>query len=306
MSIPIETHNLSKEFPGGVRAVVDLSLKIKAGTVYGLIGKNGAGKTTLLRLLAGLLSPTRGESRLWGEKSWDMPFETKQRFVYVSQNANSHRGMTLQNLCQYVSHFYPNWDQAYAEMMARRFEIPMDRKIALLSGGQQRKAALVPAFAARTELLLLDEPASGLDPLARREVIDRIIALLNDSEHATVVLSSHILSDLERVSEQIGYMENGRLQFSRPLDELQTDMVRVQIIFPGDRAPDDFELRKALRLETSGPVVTGVVSQADASKQLDRIRSMEGVRVQTFPVPLEDVLIAMFGVEEESIPVKTA
>lgn len=297
MSEPvIEARNLSKTFRGGTVAVSGLDLAVAPGTVYGLIGRNGAGKTTALRMLMGLLRPDGGTARVLGADLWTAPRETRARVAYVPQDQQLHAWMTLTEHCTYLAHFYDRWDPAYARRLAGRFELTPDRQVGLLSGGERRKVSVALALAARPEILLLDEPAAGLDPVARRELIDVLVDILASGEGCTVLFSTHILSDLERIAEQVGIMDRGRIVTAASLDDLQSHTRRVQVIFPGDRAPDGFAVPGALRTTVEGPVVTAV-ARLDSETQLDAVRAMEGVRVQVFLLGLEDIFIALFGRE---------
>ncbi len=290
----IETRSLRKTFQDDVAAVDDVSLQIAEGSVYGLIGKNGAGKTTLLRLLAGVLRPDKGSAHLFGQSMMQADTAVRQRFTYVSQEDHLPSWMTVEELCHFVSHFYTRWDKEYARELIERFEIVPGKKIGVMSGGQKRQAAILLAFAARPELLLLDEPAAGLDPISRRELMDQITTLLSGSEACTVILSTHIISDLERVADLIGIMDKGKIVMSKPLDELKQKIVRVQIIFPGQSVPDDFQFPEATNLQKDGPVAIGVI-RGENEDVLERIRLLPGVRVQTFPMGLEDSFFELFG-----------
>ncbi|MFH1023726.1 MAG: ABC transporter ATP-binding protein [Planctomycetota bacterium] len=290
----IEMKGLTKVFPGDVVAVNALDMAIPRGTVYGFIGRNGAGKTTALRLLMGLLRPSAGRTEILGQELISAPREHRARVAYVSQEQQIHAWMTLAELCAYVGHFYPTWDQSYAERLAGRFGVAMDRQTGLLSGGERRKAAILLALAARPDVLVMDEPAAGLDPIARRELIDALVETLNEGNGRTVLFSTHIISDLERVADHVGIMDKGRLVTSSPLADLQTSTKRVQMIFPGDRVPEGFALPGAIRSETSGPVYTAVVRQADESA-LAAAGAGHGARVQVFSLGLEDIFIEVFG-----------
>jgi len=290
----IEAYDLSKTFPGGVVAVNGLDLQVAPGAVYGLIGRNAAGKTTTIRLLMGLLRADRGTARVLGRNLWLADPEHRARVAYVSQEQQIHDWMTLEELCHYCRHFYPKWDRQYARDLARRFDLPLDRQLGLLSGGQRRRAAIVLAFAGRPEVLLLDEPAAGLDPIARRELVDEIIDILSRGDGTTVLLSTHIISDLERVAEYVGIMDRGHMVQSAPLDALQSQSKRVQVIFGEGGPPEGFAIPGAIRSHTAGPVVTAVV-QMVSETQLDPVRSLPGVRVNVFPLGLEEIFIELFG-----------
>ncbi|MEK7676983.1 MAG: ABC transporter ATP-binding protein [Verrucomicrobiota bacterium] len=290
----IEAANLTKTFAGEVVAVSGLDLQVERGTVYGLIGRNGAGKTTTLRLLMGLLTPSQGTAEILGQDLRTASLSERSRVAYVSQSQQLPGWMTLNELCRYASHFYPKWDFSLAVDLARRWDLNGDRSIAQLSGGEQRKAAILVALAPRPEVLLLDEPAAGLDPAARRELINELIDLLSQGHGCTVLFSTHILSDLERIAEWVGILDRGRLLVNGRLDELQSRMQRVQIIFPGDAPPLTVSIPGAVSCQVSGPVVTAVTQLVDA-EHLESIRRWPGVRVQVFPLGLEEIFIEMVG-----------
>ena len=292
----IEADNLSKTFSGGLAAVSGLDLSVPAGVVYGLVGRNGAGKTTLIRMLMGLLRPTGGTGRILGRDLWGSDPSQRQRIGYVSQMHKAHEWMTISELCRYLWHFYEKWDQPYARSLAKRFDLPWDRQIGLLSGGQQRKAAILLAFAARPEVLMLDEPAAGLDPIARRELIDETVDVIAGVSPCTVFFSTHILSDLERVAEYVGIMDRGRIVTEAKLDDLQNRTKRVQVVFNSDAIPDGFEIPGAIRTKVEGPVVTSVVRMVSET-QLDELHKRPDLRVNVFPLGLEEIFIDLFGPE---------
>ena len=295
-TLAIEARDLGKTFPGGVVAVNGLDLEVPTDALYGLIGRNGAGKTTTIRMLMGLLRPNRGSARVLGADLLTAPRAVRARVAYVSQAQQLHAWMTLEELCHYASHFYEKWDMGYARDLARRLEVPWERQVGLLSGGQQRNAAILLAFAARPDVLLLDEPAAGLDPVARRQFIDEIVDVLTRSEGCTVLFSTHILSDLERIAEYVGIMDRGRLVTSGRLEDFQSKTKRVQVIFddegrPGFTVP---VIPGTIRSHVEGPVLTAVV-RLETESQLDEVRRIPGVRVNVFPVGLEEMFIDLFG-----------
>ena len=292
--LAIEARDLSKTFPPNVVAVNALDLKAPAGCVYGLIGRNGAGKTTLIRLLMGLLRADRGSARLLGMDMWTATRPQRARVAYVAQAQQLHAWMTVGELCHYAGSFYDKWDRRYARALAKRFELPWERQAGLLSGGQQRKLAVLLAFAARPEVLLLDEPAAGLDPIARRELIDEIIEIIAAGNGTTILLSTHIISDLERIAEIVGIMDRGRIVRQTALADLQSRTRRVQVIFGAAGPPADFTIPGAIRSRTAGAVVTAIVDLT-SDTQLDSVRALPGVRVSEFPLGLEDIFIELFA-----------
>jgi ABC-2 type transport system ATP-binding protein len=290
----IEASNLSKVFAGNVVAVSGFDLAVPRGTVYGLIGRNGAGKTTAIRVLMGLLRANSGTARVLGEDLWTASRSTRARVAYVSQVQQLHAWMSLEELCYYLSHFYEKWDPPYARDLSDRFGLAWERQIGLMSGGEQRKAAIVLALAARPEVLLLDEPAAGLDPIARRELVDELVSVVSQSEGCTVLFSTHIIADIERLAEYVGVMDRGRMVMSARLDDLQSRTKRVQVVFATPEPPAGFAVPGAVRSRTEGPVVTAVV-RLESDTQLDAVRAIPGARVNVFPLGLEDTFIEIFG-----------
>jgi ABC-2 type transport system ATP-binding protein len=289
----IHTSDLTKVFPGGMVGVDRLELRIRPGGVYGLIGPNGAGKTTVLRLLMGLLWPQSGRVEILGEDLWHAPRSLRSRVAYIAQTPQLYGWMTLEDFCRYASRLYPRWDAAYARSLAARWHLPLSGRIGRLSAGEQRKAALLIAFAAQADILLLDEPAAGLDPIARRALIDEIVDFVCRGTGSTVLLSTHLLEDLERVVDHVGIMDNGRLVISEALEDLRSTVKRVQVVFEGDVVPPNFVIPGALWTENSGPVATALTQLANEA-QLESIRHWPGARMQVFPLNLQEIFLAFF------------
>ncbi|HTG43079.1 MAG TPA: ABC transporter ATP-binding protein [Verrucomicrobiae bacterium] len=297
MKSAIQLRNVTKTFPGGTVGVAGLNLEIRPGTVYGLMGRNGAGKTTTIRLLMGLLRPDEGEALVLGENMWNAGRSVRARISYVSQSEQMPSWMTFRDLSRYVGNFYDHWNAAFAENLAIRWGISSLRPLAALSGGEQRKAAIVLALAPEPDVLILDEPAAGLDPVSRRELVSEVVSVLNRQTDATILFSTHIISDLERVAERVGVIERGRIVLNRPLDQLQSCFRKVQVIFPGETAPPRFVIPGANHCSVAGPVVTGVTEFFDA-EHMDALKRWPGVRLQTFPLSLEEIFIEVSRSEE--------
>jgi ABC-2 type transport system ATP-binding protein len=290
----IEARSLTKVFRDGLVAVKDLDMAVRRGAVYGLIGRNGSGKTTTLRLLLGLLQPDRGETQILGWDFWRAPRSVRERAAYVSQNQRLPCGMTLEELCRCLKRLNQRWDQDHARALARRWELPWKRLIGGMSNGEQRKAALLLAFAARPEVLVLDEPAAGFDVVARRDLVDQILEAVIQSDGCTVLLSTHLIGDLERMADHIGVIERGRLALSARLEDLLNQTKRVQVIFDAEEAPSGFALPGALRARRTGAVLNGIVRWTNGG-ELDALRASTGARVQVFPIGLEEIFMELFG-----------
>ncbi len=218
MSVPIETLALSKRY-GRTWALRHCSLRIEAGHITGLVGPNGAGKTTLLQLAVGLLRPTIGEIRVFGRSPQKDLLFLLDRIGFVAQETPLYRSFSVADMLRFARHTNRRWDHALAEARIRRLEIPFDRTTGSLSGGQRAQVALALALGKRPELLLLDEPVASLDPLARREFMQALTEAVADEE-TTVLLSSHLVSDLERVCDRLAIINQGVLQLSGDLEKL--------------------------------------------------------------------------------------
>lgn len=294
----IETKHLTKAFRK-VSAVDRLELKIPSGSVYGLLGRNGAGKTTTIRLLMGLLNPTSGEALVYGKPMNSSTAHERQRVAYVSQEQRLYRGLSGEEHAAMIAPLYAKWDSDYAREMARHFDIDFTRPAGALSGGQRRMLAVVLALAIRPDVLLLDEPAAGLDPLARRRLIEALAEMLSNGDGQTVLLSTHLVDDLERIATEVGFMDAGKLVLSRNTDELRERMRRVQIVAKEGLLPNDIAVPGALRSKREGIVLTALAS-LPSPNALAELEQRPEITVQSFPMNLEETFIALFDDGKET------
>lgn len=289
----IHARGLAKSFRNGAIALNGFHLHVGTGEVFGLIGRNGAGKTTALRLLMGLLRPDRGEARILGRSLWEAGRDHRQRIAYLSQSQQLPDWMSLEDLNRFTSRLYDRWDADLLRDLTRRWDLPRTTAIARLSGGNQRLAALALALASRPEVILLDEPAAGLDPIARRELNQCLIEALLHGDGCTILLSTHMLGDLERLATRVGIMDHGRVVADGVVEDWQRTMRRVQVVFPGDAPPPNFAIPGALRSTSLGPVVTALARVTDEG-QLAGVRGLPGARVYVFPLTLEELFVDWF------------
>lgn len=197
-----------------------VSLALPRGAVYGLVGANGAGKTTLIKHLLGLLRVQSGSVRVFGRDPVDDPVGVLSRIGYLSEENDLPGWMRVAELLRYTSAFYPAWDDAYAEELRRSFALDPASRIRQLSKGQRARAGLLIALAYRPDLLVLDEPSSGLDPIVRRDILGAILRTIAD-EGRTVLFSSHLLDEVEQVADHVTMIHRGRIVLSAPLSDIR-------------------------------------------------------------------------------------
>ena len=225
----VEIAEVSRRF-GAKLALDRVSLTIPTGGVLGLVGENGAGKTTLIKHVLGLLRAESGRVRVFGLDPAAEPVPVLAQIGYLSEEPDLPGWMRVRELLRYVQAFYPAWDEQYAEQLREQFSLDPNARVRALSKGQRARVGLVAALAYRPALLVLDEPSSGLDPIVRRDILTAIIRTIAD-EGRTVLFSSHLLSEVERVSDRVAMLKSGRLVFSGDLADIKQSYHRVTLRF---------------------------------------------------------------------------
>ena len=215
----IAVSDLTRRF-GAKTALDSVSVSVPQGVVYGLVGANGAGKTTLIRHILGLLRAEGGTVRVFGRDPVADPVAVLSRIGYLSEENDLPAWMRVDELMRYSRAFYPAWDDAYAAELLQTFALDPSAKIKNLSKGQKARAGLLVALAHRPELLVLDEPSSGLDPIVRRDILGAVIRTIAH-EGRTVLFSSHLLDEVEQVADYVAMISGGRMLLSAPLDEIK-------------------------------------------------------------------------------------
>ena len=215
----ITTDQLTRCY-GKLRAVDEVSLHIPQGKIYGFLGMNGAGKSTLISMLMGILPPTSGMMNLFGHEVKSVKPVMRSKIGFVAQEQHFYPWMKVLALGKFVSHFYPTWDDAEFLRLIKVLDIPTERKIKQLSGGNKTKLALAIALAMNPEILILDEPTTGLDPVARREFMESIVAQARN-HNRTTFFSSHLVNEVEQCADIIGIIHKGKLRFEGPLELLK-------------------------------------------------------------------------------------
>ena len=297
MSFVLEFHDVVRSYKKGEPVLKGVTFSVAAGEVVGLVGRNGAGKTTLLHIAMGMLTPHSGSVRVFGLSPTQDPVAVKRRVGFVSEEQALPPTSNLSELIAFHRYLFPSWDADLERQLIDRFGIPARKKIGKLSKGQARQAALLCAVCHRPELLVLDEPAGGLDPAARREFLETSIQLLN-REGTAILFSSHHMTDLERIGGRVVLLDNGVVRLDRELDALRENMSIAMI--PRVAAPDAAAIERApgcLRVRQVFDDWHAVVEGApeEASARLRVSLGIDGIRCVR--APLEELFIELVGGE---------
>ena len=284
----VEIRNVTRRF-GQKMALDDVSLTLPAGTVLGLVGENGAGKTTLIRHVMGLLKAEQGTVQVFGMDPVLEPVKVLSRIGYLSEEPDLPAWMRVHELIRYIAAFYPTWDAQYASRLQHDFALDLSARIKHLSKGQRARAGLLCALAYRPDLLVLDEPSSGLDPIVRRDILSAIIRTIAD-EGRTVLFSSHLLSEVERVSDLIAMIKNGRIVFCDTTQAVRDAHTRITIRFdePREQPP---VMEGALMWEGRGREWTAVMS-VPANEARSSASALGAQVVEQSALNLDEIFLA--------------
>jgi len=276
---------------GRTRALDAVDLTVAPGSVLGLVGRNGAGKTTALRLAHGVLFPDTGRIRVLGLDPVRQGSEVRRRASLLSEESSLYPWMTVEEILAFGGALHPCWDAALARALRERLDLDPRAKIKTLSRGTRAKVALVLAVACRPEVLLLDDPTAGLDPLVRGEVLQGILEAI-PAEGGAVVYASHLVADIERVADRVAILDQGRIRIDAPLEELKTRVRRAIAVFEGDAPlPAKADLPGRIDARADGRVLTIVAEGADGELAAG-LRALGAKEVAIEPLPLEEILVA--------------
>jgi ABC-2 type transport system ATP-binding protein len=288
MTTLVEINGLSRRY-GATLALDDVTFKAEVGRVHGLVGANGAGKTTLIKHLLGLLRPQKGTVRVFGLDPVREPVSVLRRVGYLSEHRELPEWMRLAELLRYTQAYHPSWDQKYAEALLEMFGLDPRKRFSQLSQGMRAQAGLVVAVAHRPELLVLDEPSSGLDVVVRQDILDTIVRTVTE-DGRTVIFSSHLLDEVERMCDHVTVMHEGKVAVQGSVDEIRAQHLVSQVRFQK-------------RLETT-PDFDGALSIAGDGRSwsvihttpLETLRSVvahtQGEVTESRTATLEEILVA--------------
>jgi ABC-2 type transport system ATP-binding protein len=287
----IETTQLSRRY-WRTEALRDLTLAVPTGSVFALLGANGAGKTTALKVLMNLLPPTTGSARVLGVDSRRLGERERAQIGYVSENQKLPVWMTVRQLLDYCRPFYPTWDAALENKLLAQFDLPENRKLKHLSRGMLMKAALLSTLAYRPKLLVLDEPFSGLDPLARDDFVRGILEA-SELGDWTVLVSSHDIEEVERLADNVALLEAGRLKFSETTESLLGRFRRMEVTVAG-AAQLGAPPAGWLELDQKGGLVRFIETryEREATERACRERFPDGA-VTASPMTLREIFLTL-------------
>jgi ABC-2 type transport system ATP-binding protein len=287
----IRTEDLWRRFRGH-DAVRGISFSVPEGSAYALIGANGAGKTTTIKILMNILEPSSGRASVLGIDSRKISSRELNRIGYVSENQQLPERLKVEEYFGYLRPFYMHWDRQLESSLRAQLRLPATRRIGELSHGMRMKMALACALPFRPHVLILDEPFSGLDPLVRDEFMDGI---LSQAGETTILISTHELGEIEGIATHVAFLEEGKLLFDEPMDQLRERFRAIRVVFdhaaclPQEPTPDWFQLAAAGN--TLEFIDSRFSEQHSRERLTARFRGIRSIEVES--VPLRTIFTAL-------------
>lgn len=289
----LQLEQVSQQFDK-VSALTDVSLSVASGEVIGLVGRNGAGKSTLLRIAGGLFAPTSGKVRVFGLDPSEHGVSVKQRMGYVADSRVLPERLRVEDVLGLHAQLFPTWDATVAKGLVERFSLAGKAKLNALSKGQERGLMLSTALAHRPELLLLDEPASGLDPAARRVFLELTLQSLAE-HHTTIIFSSHNMQDVERIASRLVLIHGGRCALDSPLDDLRDQTSIVAVPAEGAQMFETLKAQPEFRRASRQGQLYQVVWSLSAAAGEQRLRELALEGLQCWQPSLEELFLTLTG-----------
>ncbi|ASA21631.1 ABC transporter ATP-binding protein [Paenibacillus donghaensis] len=288
----IEIRRVSKSFQGE-KAVDGLSLTVHKGAIYGLLGSNGAGKTTLLKTLAGIYRPEEGTVKIGGQPVFEST-QVKQRVIFMPDSPYFFPQASLKSMAAYYRSIYPGWSDKRYKELGSAFRLDTGRKLSRFSKGMQRQAAFWLALSCTPDVLIMDEPIDGLDPVMRRQIKNLLFQEVAQRE-LTVLISSHNLREIEDLCDHVGIMHDGRMLVEKDLDDLKADTHKVQVAFRDERHASALESKlQILHQEHRGSVNLYIV-KGDRERISQAVHVYEPYVFDLLPLTLEEIFIYEMG-----------
>jgi ABC-2 type transport system ATP-binding protein len=285
----VQAAHLSKSF-GAKRVLDDLTFAVAPGDVIGVLGKNGAGKTTLLELMLGFTPPSAGDIRVFGHSSERLPGDAKSRVGFVPQQDELIDQLTVADQLRLIASFYPHWDAELIDRLCTEWGVNPKARVKSMSVGERQKLSILLAFGHRPDLLVLDEPVASLDPMARRQFLEQLVEASADGRR-TVIFSSHIVSDIERLANRIWILKDGRLDWQGDLDSLKESIVRLHLRAAAGVLAN-LEVPGALSVRRDGSFTTAVVRDWTPGS-LESLTAGRAIDVQVESLALEEIFLEL-------------
>lgn len=289
MTAVIETTELTKSY-GDHEAVRGLNLSVQAGSVCAFLGQNGAGKSSTIKMLLGMIHPTSGRGSVLGH-CIDKERESlliRQKVAFVAEDKRLYDYMSVSQIIQFTKSFFPKWNHALEVRLLEQFELPPERKIRQLSKGMRTKLALLLGFARGCELLILDEPTEGLDPVAIEDVLQIVVSLA--AQGTTIFFSSHQIAEVEQVADHVVMIDRGLLVLDAPMDHVKEQYRHIQAIFPEPVEERDFRLPGIEKVRVEGRTVSFVASR-NVDSIVEHIRMLHADNIDVLPISLKEIFL---------------
>lgn len=296
LDLVVEVSDLSREF-WGKTALDGINLRIKPGMVYGLVGANAAGKTTLIKHLLGLLRAQQGSVRVFGQDPVRNPVEVLQRIGYLSENRDLPDGLSVQDFMRLMAGYYPNWNQEYSAELLTTFGINASSKIGSLSKGTRAQVGLIAAVAHRPDLLLLDEPSTGLDAVVRRDILNEVIRAVAD-DGRTAIFSSHLLDEVEQMSDYVLMINAGKLVLHGELEQIQAQHQVISVRYSSAEPPKIFGILSA---QQQGDTWS-IVCQGNVEEVTNALQEREIEIIKSRHASLQEIFVARVGRDRVQVP----
>lgn len=287
----IEASNLTKYF-GKFKALDNLELNVREASVYGLVGPNGAGKTTLIKHLTGVYKQNSGTLLINGEPVYENT-DTKSVMVYIPDDLYFFPQYSIQDTAKLYASIYPGWNQQRYNALKQFFSPDDTKSIARLSKGMQRQAAFWLGICTMPQIMILDEPVDGLDPIMRKKVWNLILQDVAE-RGTTVLVSSHNLRELEDVVDHVGILHNGKIVLERELDDVKSDLHKLQIAYRGEIPQETLAIEGILHQEQIGSILS-IIVRGKQDTILPKIQATQPVIMDVLPLTLEEIFIYELG-----------
>jgi ABC-2 type transport system ATP-binding protein len=287
--IAIETQKLAKTY-GTHEAVRGLDLTVPAGSVCAFLGQNGAGKSSTIRMLMGMVRPTSGGGQIFGlniDNERDS-LRIRERVAYVAEDKRLYDYMTVEQIIRFTRSFFPNWRHDRERHLLKQFELPPDRRIRKLSKGMRTKLALLLGFSRGHQLLILDEPTEGLDPVTIEEVLQTIVSMVADG--VSVFFSSHQINEVEQIADHVLIINRGLLVLDSPMDQIKEQYRQVQAVFQTPVEEKDFCIPGIETVHTNGHTVSLFASR-NVEGIIEEVRLMHARSIDVLPLTLREVFL---------------